>query len=112
MATIFDRYLAIRDKEGIPGVHETLDMLDEMLTNCRIEHSFILPNEETIKKYPNTILNLCYSDEDNMTVNLVYALYAKLYREAEDRKLAKALVKAVSRYIDPVCEIITEENDG
>jgi hypothetical protein len=100
MTTVFDNCVVMKDKEGVAGVHETLDKLDEMLGFHGIKHSFVLPHGADIKKNPNSVVTLNYSTEDDMTVSLVYALFCKVYRHADDNMLAKALTRIGNRYSD------------
>jgi hypothetical protein len=99
MVTVFDRFLVIRNREGTPGVDETLEKLDEMLNAYGVEHSFTLPHDAVIAKHQNATVILNYSDEDNIVLSLIYALFCRVYRGAEDKELGEALVKIASRYI-------------
>jgi hypothetical protein len=89
----------MRNRDGLPGVDVTLDKLDEMLNAYGVKHSFTLPREDDYEKYPNAVVKLQYTDADDMVLSLVYALFCKVYRNADDNMLAEALVKVASHYI-------------
>jgi hypothetical protein len=104
MTTIFDRYLVMSNKDGVTEVDLTLDKLDEMLNTYGVKHSFTLPHSVIIEKYPNAVITLNYNNEDDMLLSLVYALFLKMHRGADDNLLGKALAKEASHYNYPVCE--------
>ncbi|MDR1218363.1 MAG: hypothetical protein LBK73_02005 [Treponema sp.] len=101
MTTIFDASLVISDVDGVPEVGSTLDKLDETLDAYGVKHSFTLPHPVMIAKNPNAVVVLNYSDEDDMLVSLIYALFSKAHRGASDRSLSEALAKSMSRYNRP-----------
>jgi hypothetical protein len=97
--TIFDSGLVMKDREGTPGVFETIEKLDEMLNAYNIEHSFTLPQHAIIEKYPTAMAVLNYMDADEMVVDLIYALFCKVHRNAGDKEVAKALANVANHFI-------------
>jgi hypothetical protein len=89
----------MRNKDGLPDVDATLDKLDEMLSAYGVKHSFALPREDDIEKKPDAVVTLLYADADDMALSLIYALFCKVYRNADDNPLAEALARVASRHI-------------
>jgi len=96
--TLFDTFIVMKDKDGVKGVYETLDNLSRTLAFYGIEHSFTLPFKASIEKNPNSVANLCYREDDAMVVSLIYALYSKVYREANDELIAESLIKITNSF--------------
>jgi hypothetical protein len=96
--TVFDTYLVLHNKEGVRNIDEVLDKLDEMLDTYGIEHSFTLPHGACLEKHPTAVMALNYKGEDNMALSLVYALFSKIYRGADDYRLGKVLAQIASDY--------------
>lgn len=98
--TVFDTYIAMGDEEGYPDINEALvEKLDEMLNTYGITHAFTLPSESTLIKQPNAALALHYDSKDGIEVELICALFYRVYRKVESERLAKTLVKIASHYI-------------
>jgi hypothetical protein len=99
MVTVFDRFLAMKDREGTPSVDETVEKLDEMLNAYNVKHSFTLPHNAVIAEYPAAVITLNYNDADDLVLSLIYALFCKVYRGAGDKELGEALAKTIIRYL-------------
>jgi len=98
--TIYDKLITMYDREGCEPVFATVDKLEAMLKQYGIKHAFIYPHPQTIKENNEATLQLCYNEEDDMTVCLIYTLFSKVHRKANDEKIAGCLIKTASRYIE------------
>lgn len=103
MVIIFDSCINILNNStnGLKDVtEELLDNLDRMLTDCGIAHSFFLMTLSEIdkihKRNPDSkyFCSLMYQEEDEVTVELVYALWTKLYRGASDEAIRNVFSKS------------------
>lgn len=99
MAIVFDVFIPMYDKDGCVTVEESIDKLDLMLTTYGIEHAFTLPHDATLERHPDTVVELHYDSELDLTVGMIYALHAKLYRGAKDENIAAALSKITAKLL-------------
>ena len=91
---IYDSSIIIKNSLEFTNVdQDLLDLLDNMLTEYAVEHSFKLPSPEAIDKADNemkeAIVELCYMDKDKDTFALVYMLWMVNNRGADHEKLVK-----------------------
>lgn len=100
MLKVFDERIIMKDKQGYASVDSTVEVLDEMLNTHNIPHAFIIPTNADIDANPEATLALCYESNLHMEVSLIYALFCKLYRGLENEKIANALLKVASNYIE------------
>ena len=96
---VFDNFIPMRNEEGYADVDSVLEKLAEMLNAHNIPHSFTLPHNATIEEHPTVAVILCYCEENDLEVSLIYALFCKLYRGVENERVAKSVVKVGSRYL-------------
>lgn len=101
---IYDRYVIIRDydNDDIPGVldadDEKLEKLDAMLNEYNISHCFTYPNFEGSDPDPdNAVVRLIYGTEDEMTLELVYCLWAYIHRNIPREKILECFAKKAKR---------------
>lgn len=85
----------IKDTEKYPVTIEMVETLDEMLSEYGVTHFFSYPIDSTdgIANNAEDYLAIFYDKKDNLTFNLVYALWCKTTRQVEDEILCKALRK-------------------
>lgn len=104
MVAIFDRCIHIKNdsKKGLEDVtEEKLDLLDRMLTEYNVPHAFALATTEDIDKIygKNPGCEYCcdleYAEKDEVTVVLLYLLWSKVYRGANDEQIKKAFQKSL-----------------
>lgn len=96
MLKIFDRYINIKNREGIEDcTMELVEKLDQMLTEYGVAHAFSLASKEEIDTINDTADEYCvtlmYEEEDEITLGIVYTLWARVYRKASDEKVRKAM---------------------
>lgn len=99
---IYDSRIIIKNSPELANVDlDLLDLLDEMLTDYAVEHSFKLPSlEETDKAEDDgkeAIVELCYMEKDKDTFALVYMLWLVHNRGADHKKLMKAMAKFIEK---------------
>lgn len=93
---IADTCLNIREDENHRIEEGMIEKLDAMLTEYGVEHFFTLPIDSTdgIANDDSHVLTVFYDkSKDEMTFDLVYALWSKVVRHADDDKLRAALAK-------------------
>jgi len=93
---IADMYQNIRDTEEYELTEELIEKLDKMLTENGIEHFFSLPRNEDIDADETVSLTVAYEREKETAFFLVYALWCKVYRHADDALIQKAMLKHVA----------------
>lgn len=96
MLKIFDRHLNIKNSDDLKDcTMDLVEKLDGMLTEYGVEHAFCLASKEEVDSINSTDSEYCvsviYDKEDEMTFNLVYALWFRVYRKASTEKIRKAL---------------------
>lgn len=99
---IYDSSIIIKNSLEFTNVDlDLLDLLDNMLTEYAVEHSFKLPSPEAIDKADNemkeAIVELCYMEKDKDTFTLVYMLWMVHNRGADHKKLMKAMAKFIEK---------------
>ena len=99
---IYDSSIIIKNSLEFTNVdQDLLDLLDNMLTEYAVEHSFKLPSPEAIDKADNdmkeAIVELCYMDTDKDMFALVYMLSLVHNRGADHKKLMKAMAKFIEK---------------
>lgn len=99
---IYDSSIIIKNSLEFTNVdQDLLDLLDNMLTEYAVEHSFKLPSPEAIDKADNemkeAIVELCYMEKDKDTFELVYMLWMVHNRGADHKKLMKAMAKFIEK---------------
>lgn len=90
---IADRVQKIRDREGYEIKTGMIEKLDEMLTAYGVEHFFSLPDGDGsgVAVDQDEVVYVYYEEKDRMTFALVYMLWAKTVRGADDDKIKKAM---------------------
>ena len=101
---IYDSSIIIKNSLEFTNVdQDLLDLLDNMLTEYAVEHSFKLPSPEAIDKADNemkeAIVELCYMEKDKDTFALVYMLWMVHNRGADHKKLMKAMAKFIEKWV-------------
>lgn len=96
MVTIFDRYFNIKNRERFEDcTKEKLEKLSFMLKASGVDHAFCFTTEEEIKQINDNGAEYCvtlmYEEEKEVTCELVYMLWMKLYRNASDEDIKKAM---------------------
>nr|DAT93971.1 MAG TPA: hypothetical protein [Caudoviricetes sp.] len=96
MLKIYDAYLNIKNSEGLENcTMEMLEKLNQMLTEYDVSHTFSLASEKEIEAINDTgaeyFVTVMYEKKDEMTFNLVYALWLRVYRKVSTEKIRKAL---------------------
>ena len=97
--TVFDSKIVMSDEAGLTRVLTTLDWLDELLNGCGVDHSFALPCDADLRRYPAAKAVLFYKNRDKMLFNLIYALYCKVHRGVDDKALSEVLEKIAGHYL-------------
>ena len=94
---VSDLYLNIKNTEEYPIREGMIEKLDEMLKAQNVQHFFSLPVESTdgIADNGDHILSLHYDSRDDMIINLIYILWCKAVRNADDEKIMEAMKKIV-----------------
>lgn len=91
-----DRMIAIHDKEDSIVSYEMIKKLDQMLNEYNVPHAFTLydpDNQDT-----DVAFNLYYEEKDEMTLDLVLMLWAKLERKFNDKKIFEMMRHASQRF--------------
>ncbi len=96
MVPIFDMCLNIKNREGFKDCsYELLDILHAMLVDMKVPHAFVLEDAEEINKINSKGYEYCcslmYCEKDKLVCEMVYTLWNKVYRDAPDRNVIKAL---------------------
>ena len=91
---IADHYQKIRNTDEVPLRDGMVEILDTMLTDNSVQHYFSLPFDTS----DDTELLLCYDGKDDMAFFLVYALWMKTVRRADDKHIVKAMLKHCAGY--------------
>lgn len=94
------RSQVIRSYEGYEIEDGMIEKLDEMLTAYGVQHFFTLPLNSTdgIANDDRDVMNVLYDgDNDRMTFNLVYMLWAKTVRNISDDRLIRAMSRISSQ---------------
>lgn len=96
---IADRTITIKSTDKHRIENGMIEKLDEMLNGYNITHFFTTPIDSTngIANNDEDYLNLFYDEEDEMTVDLVYALWCKTIRHIEDKLICNALSEMAKR---------------
>lgn len=107
MITIFDRYFNITNREGFTDcTEELLEKLSGMLKEYGVEHCFSLTDADEIKQINDSGREYCvsilYELEKEVTFELVYMLWSKVYRGASDEMIKKAWRKKVLKINEEV----------
>lgn len=92
---IADSYKIIHDSEEYGLDEEMVNKLDSMLTDYNVNHFFSLPKESDMEADETASLIVYYDSKDDVTFFLVYALWCKVYRNAEDSLIHKAMLEHV-----------------
>jgi len=92
---LYDVRLPIHETpEDEPTIHETIEKLDEMLTQYGIDHYFALPSEAEIEADPKPLVyQLFYQSEQDVELTLVVSLWCKLYLNKDKQHILEAIVK-------------------
>ncbi|MBR5286211.1 MAG: hypothetical protein IKU30_04870 [Clostridia bacterium] len=100
MLFMADRAITIKESDENACTIADLEKLDEMLNAHKINHFFSIPmgDENGIAIDQNDAAILYYEEENEMTVDLIYALWAKTCRGADDKKIAKCLERIADRF--------------
>lgn len=99
MVKIFDRYINIKNREEFEDcTEEMLEKLDQMLNEYGIAHAFTLAGADEIEAINSKdgleyCVTLMYEEEDELTCELVFTLWARYYRKAPDTTIKKAMYK-------------------
>lgn len=101
---IYDRYVVIKDYDDDPRIQDVgegmLEKLDEMLTEYNISHAFTYPMYEDQGQGNDTdeaVARVIYCTEDEMNFELVYCLWASIYRNMPREKILKCFAKKAKR---------------
>lgn len=93
---IADRMIAIHDKEDSIVSYEMIEKLDQMLNEYNVPHAFTLYNAD--HQDTDVAFNLYYEEKDEMTLDLVLMLWAKLERKFNDEKISEMMRRASQRF--------------
>lgn len=105
MVKIFDRYTNIKNREGMQDcTEEMLDILDKMLTEYGVAHAFTLAGADEIKAIEEAGFEYCcslmYEEADEITCELVYTLWNKVYRKAKDDTIKTAMYRMGKKHME------------
>lgn len=98
MVPIFDTCIHIKNRDGFKDCdEEMLDKLHSMLNDMKVPHAFVFVSDEEVERINSEsedyayCCSLMYMDEYKITCELVYILWNKVYRDAPDDNICKAL---------------------
>jgi len=96
---IFDASLFVYESQDLstPGVFDTLPALAQLLDTHGIKYAFTLPTGEQMDKNRHHVLTLAHLEADSLLVTLLFSLWLKTERQANDDRLAKCLVSSLTR---------------
>ncbi len=82
--------------EGEPSINDSIEKLDEMLTQYGIDHCFALPTYQAMNLDPKPLVyNLYYRSEQNTELTLVISLWLKIYLNRETNRILEAIEKSL-----------------
>ena len=96
---VFDMYKVIKDPEGEKYRdmdEELLEILDTMLDTYGVPHAFSECRTEDIDKDETSVVTVMYNSEDCTKFTLVYALFVRTYRGADDEMVKDAMKNFVA----------------
>nr|DAG18848.1 MAG TPA: hypothetical protein [Caudoviricetes sp.] len=98
MVPIFDTCINIKNRDGFKDCNvEMIDTLHSMLNDMKVPHAFVLVSEAEVNRINSEsedyeyCCSLMFMDDDKITCELVYVLWNKVYRDAPDDNVLKAL---------------------
>jgi len=84
--------------DGCPAIDETIEKLDEMLTQYGIDHYFALPtNAEMEADEKPLIYYLFYCLEKDVEVTLIISLYLRMYLNKNKENILEGITKSLGR---------------
>ena len=91
MIKVYDMMTTIHSKAA-----EKVEVLDEMLNQYGIDHSFMYATAEQMKEDEDAELNVLYMEEDEITFDLVVMLFCKTALNKSDEEIKKAMKKVAA----------------
>ena len=85
---IYDMMTAIHSTAA-----EKIEVLDEMLTQYGVDHSFMYATANQMEKDEDVELNVLYMEEDEITFDLVVMLFCKTALKKSDEEIKNAMKK-------------------
>lgn len=92
------RRQVIKDREGHVVTEEMIAALDRMLTEYGVEHYFALPCDADEDGYApaDHVYDVFYDgDKDELTFDLVFVLWSRVYRGYDDALIKRGLQKTI-----------------
>lgn len=78
---------------------EKVQLLDSMLHSYKIPHAFTVVNSFDLFNGPTSTVFLNFERCNEISVNLIYALFCKQYLNIDVKQIAKNVIKVASQYI-------------
>ena len=96
MLKIYDTRLPIHSSDK----NDSLDKLDEMLTQYGVDHYFAIPTSHEIDEAEANgkpiDCFLFYRSEQNVELTLIVSLYTRLFRDTDKQRILEGIVKSLS----------------